>query len=143
MRQVTAPYLLICLTVQKKIIALWPNAVQQGRVAGYQMASESNTVDGTYSVNAIDFFGLVFAPAVLSMLKVSNIFDKIKSDGDVYKRLVFEGDRLVGFVLINQAKMQEFIQILFQIRLNFLLLKAILWKHRQYFCLIRIQEFKS
>ena len=41
----------------KKIIALWPNAVQQGRVAGNQMASESEVVDGTYSVNAIDFFG--------------------------------------------------------------------------------------
>ena len=31
-------------------------------------------------------------------------FDKIKSDGDVYKRLVFEGDRLVGFVLINSSE---------------------------------------
>lgn len=29
---------------------------------------------------------------------------KLKSDGDVYKRLVFEGDRLVGFVLINSSE---------------------------------------
>ena len=30
--------------------------------------------------------------------------DKIKSDGDVYKRLVFEGNKLVGFVLINSSE---------------------------------------
>lgn len=88
----------------KKIIALWPNAVQQGRVAGYQMASESNTVDGTYSVNAIDFFGLRICTCGLINAQGEQYFDKIKSDGDVYKRLVFEGDRLVGFVLINSSE---------------------------------------
>lgn len=68
------------------------------------MASESNTVDGIYSVNAIDFFGLRICTCGLINAQGEQYFDKIKSDGDVYKRLVFEGDRLVGFVLINSSE---------------------------------------
>jgi len=88
----------------KRIIALWPNAVQQGRVAGNQMACESEVVNGTYSVNAIDFFGLRICTCGLINAQGEQYSDKIKSDGDVYKRLVFEGNKLVGFVLINSSE---------------------------------------
>lgn len=87
----------------KKIIALWPNAVQQGNVAGAQMAGADVTVGGTYSVNAIDFFGLRICTCGLINAQGEQYSDKIKQDGDVYKRLVFEGDKLVGYVLINSS----------------------------------------
>lgn len=87
----------------KKIIALWPNAVEQGTVAGNQMAGGDLVVDGTYSVNAIDFFGLRICTCGLINAQGEQYTDKIKTDGDAYKRLIFEGDRLVGFVLINSS----------------------------------------
>ncbi|MCC8072944.1 MAG: FAD-dependent oxidoreductase [Clostridiales bacterium] len=87
----------------KKIIALWPNAVQQGTVAGSQMAGGDLTIDGTYSVNAIDFFGLRICTCGLINASGEQYSDKVKKDGDAYKRLIFEGDRLVGFVLINDS----------------------------------------
>ena len=87
----------------KKIIALWPNAVQQGTVAGSQMAGGSLTTGGTYSVNAIDFYGLRICTCGLINAKGEQYSDKIKTDGNSYKRLVFEGSRLVGFVLINSS----------------------------------------
>lgn len=87
----------------KKIIALWPNAVQQGTVAGSQMAGGSLTTGGTYSVNAIDFYGLRICTCGLINAKGEQYSDKIKTDGNSYKRLVFEGNRLVGFVLINSS----------------------------------------
>lgn len=87
----------------KKIIALWPNAVQQGNVAGAQMAGEDVTVGGTYSVNAIDFFGLRICTCGLINAKGEQYSDKISKNGDSYKRLVFEGDKLVGYVLINSS----------------------------------------
>lgn len=87
----------------KKIIALWPNAVQQGNVAGAQMAGADVTVGGTYSVNAIDFFGLRICTCGLINAQGEQYSDKIGQDGDVYKRLVFEGDKLVGYVLINSS----------------------------------------
>ena len=87
----------------KKIIALWPNAVQQGTVAGSQMAGGSLTTGGTYSVNAIDFYGLRICTCGLINAKGEQYSDKIKTHGKSYKRLVFEGNRLVGFVLINAS----------------------------------------
>lgn len=88
----------------KKIIALWPNAVQQGTVAGSQMAGGNLVIDGTYSVNAIDFYGLRICTCGLINAQGEQYTDKIQIDGDKYKRLIFEGDKLVGFVLINNSQ---------------------------------------
>lgn len=87
----------------KRIIALWPNAVQQGNVAGSQMAGDDVTVGGTYSVNAIDFFDLRICTCGLINANGEQYSDKIIKNGDSYKRLVFEGDKLVGYVLINSS----------------------------------------
>lgn len=88
----------------KKIIALWPNAVQQGRVAGSQMAGGDELVDGTYSVNAIDFYGLRICTCGLINAQGEQYTDQIKQNGDEYKRLIFEGNKLVGYVLINSSE---------------------------------------
>lgn len=88
----------------KKIIALWPNAVQQGTAAGAQMAGRDLKTGGTYSVNAIDFFGLRICTCGLINAGGEPYSDQIKQDGSSYKRLVFEGDRLVGYVLINSSE---------------------------------------
>lgn len=86
-----------------KIIALWPNAVQQGMVAGSQMSGGNDEILGTYSVNAIDFYNLRICTCGLINAKGEQYSDKIKTNGDEYKRLVFEGNKLVGFVLINSS----------------------------------------
>lgn len=88
----------------KKIIALWPNAVLQGTVAGNRMAGGDMLLDGAYAVNAIDFFGLRICTCGLINAQGEQYRDKIKTDGDSYKRLVFEGDKLVGYVLINSGE---------------------------------------
>lgn len=86
-----------------KIIALWPNAVQQGTAAGSQMAGGNLAIDGTYSVNAIDFYGLRICTCGLINAVGEQYSDKISQNADEYKRLVFEDSRLVGFVLINSS----------------------------------------
>lgn len=87
----------------KKIIALWPNAVKQGTVAGSQMAGGNLEIDGTYSVNAIDFYGLRICTCGLINAAGEQYCDKTSQNADEYKRLIFEGNRLVGFVLINSS----------------------------------------
>lgn len=85
----------------KRIIALWPNAVQQGRVAGAQMAGADETVGGTYSVNAIDFFGLRICTCGVINPQGDGYTQQVKKDGDAYKRLVIKDGMLMGYVLIN------------------------------------------
>ncbi|MGN0458625.1 MAG: NAD(P)/FAD-dependent oxidoreductase [Eubacterium sp.] len=87
----------------RKIIALWPNAVEQGRAAGSQMAGGDEIISSTYAVNAIDFYGLRICTCGLINAQGEQYSDRIKQNGDEYKRLIFEGNRLVGFVLINSS----------------------------------------
>lgn len=88
----------------EKIIALWPNAVYQGMAAGSHMAGGSLEMSGAYSVNAIDFYGLRICTCGLINAKGEQYKDKVRTEGDSYKRLIFEGSRLVGFVLINASE---------------------------------------
>lgn len=88
----------------KKMIALWPNAVYQGMAAGAQMSGGSLALDGTYSVNAIDFYGLRICTCGLINAEGEQYSDRIIQNDEQYKRLILEGDRLVGFVLINASE---------------------------------------
>ena len=88
----------------KKIIALYPNAVYQGTAAGSQMAGGDIELGGTYSVNAIDFWGLRICTCGLINAEGEQYSDRIVQNGDSYKRLIFENNRLVGFVLINASE---------------------------------------
>lgn len=87
-----------------KIIALWPNAVYQGMAAGTHMAGGDPETNGAYSVNAIDFYGLRICTCGLINASGEQYSDKVKTNGNSYKRLIFEGSRLVGFVLINSSE---------------------------------------
>ncbi len=87
----------------KRVIALWPNAVNQGIVAGSQMAGGNEKITGSFSVNAIDFYGLRICTCGLINAQGSRYRDKTVQKGGSYKRLIFEGSRLVGYVLINSS----------------------------------------
>ena len=89
---------------RKKVIALWVNAVQQGSIAGSQMAGGKQTLGGAYSVNAIDFYGLRICTCGLINAEGEQYSDKVLQSGDSYKRLIFEDNHLVGFVLINASE---------------------------------------
>ena len=89
---------------RKKVIALWVNAVQQGSIAGSQMAGGKQTLGGAYSVNAIDFYGLRICTCGLINAEGEQYSDKVLQSGDSYKRLIFEDNHLVGFVLINSSE---------------------------------------
>ena len=88
----------------KKIIALWPNAVNQGTVSGSQMAGGDLKMGAAYAVNAIDFYGLRICTCGLINAAGEQYTDKIRRVGDQYKRLIFEGNHLVGYVLINAGE---------------------------------------
>ena len=88
----------------KKILALWPNAVAQGRAAGSQMAGGDLTVGGTYAVNAIDFYGLRICTCGLINAKGDGYTDRVTAADNSYKRLVFRDGKLVGYVLINASE---------------------------------------
>ena len=88
----------------EKIIALWVNAVKQGKVAASQMAGGTLRLEGSFAVNAIDFYALRICTCGLINASGEQYKEKIIQDESSYKRLVIRDDRLVGFVLINASE---------------------------------------
>ena len=80
-----------------------PAAVDQGKVAGANMAGQPTDYEGWISMNTFNFFGHRAFSAGLSMPRHQdyNILEGDDNAKKQFKRLVFYEDRLVGAVLVN------------------------------------------
>ncbi len=88
---------------QRRVTPIWPNAYIQGRCAGMNMAGALKSYVGSIPMNSIEFYGV---PTV--SIGVSNPPDasyEVRTSGDpkenVYRKIVFKDDRLVGAVLVG------------------------------------------
>lgn len=87
------------LDEKEKIIALWPNAVRQGKTAALHMCKKGEADEGSFAVNAIDFFGLRICTC--GLINTAHAEEIKSGEAPVYKRLLVQNDKLVGFVLLN------------------------------------------
>ena len=89
------------------INAIWPEAAEQGRIAGMNMAGRSVAYRGTLSRNTMRIFGLdlmtlgIVNPAPDSGHEVFIRNDRRRK---TYRKLVFREDVLVGAILINRIE---------------------------------------
>ena len=98
------------LTLGKySVNALWPIAVEQGKIAGANMAGENIHYEGSVGINSIEFFGL--AVISLGIYKVrdeeKNLFEELKyldTKARLYKKLVLKDNILLGVILVGDIK---------------------------------------
>ncbi|MDR0433499.1 MAG: FAD-dependent oxidoreductase [Gracilibacteraceae bacterium] len=84
---------------EARVLAVLPNAYRQGECAGLNMAGADKEITDAFPLNAIGFFGLHMVTA--------GSYDGesyTRRSGRDYKRLVCEGDRLKGFILIGPVE---------------------------------------
>lgn len=80
----------------EKIIAILPNAFMQGNVAGKNMAGGEAAFENAFPMNAIGFMGLhIISAGTYS----GEVYSEI--DGENYKKLFIEDNRLKGFILMG------------------------------------------
>ncbi|MDO5335288.1 MAG: FAD-dependent oxidoreductase [Coriobacteriia bacterium] len=88
-----------------KPLALWPNAVRQGRIAGAQMAGNGSegVFVGNFAVNATNFFGEVslLTAGIVRPKSDQGFEERVFVEGDRYRKFVIKNDRLYGFILMN------------------------------------------
>lgn len=91
------------LNNRDSVIAIVPLAYEQGRVAGANMAGGRRVYTGGIGMNSVE----VYALPVMTMGITNQISEthevKAFRKGKVYRKLVFEGNRLVGAVLVGQV----------------------------------------
>ena len=95
---------------QRVVIAIWPEALNQGRVAGLNMAGRATEYEGSMAMNTTSVLGLPIAS--LGLWQVTDTADyQIHSDlHDVqreYRKLVFRDGTLIGAVLVGPGMNAE------------------------------------
>jgi nitrite reductase (NADH) large subunit len=87
--------------------AIWPEAVNQGRLAGMNMAGRPVAYKGSLSRNVIRIFDMdVMTCGLVNPTEDSDyqVISQINPHKSLYRKLVFKNNVLVGMVMINQIE---------------------------------------
>lgn len=91
-------------TRETAVHAIQPTAVEHGRVAGANMAGHPTRYAGSLSMNILDVVGLQCASFGLWREDGRETTRVANPERPVYRKLVWEGDRLVGAILLGGAE---------------------------------------
>lgn len=88
--------------------ALWPVAVEQGKVAGANMSGNNLIYAGSLGMNSIEFFGFpVISLGVFKIKDGQDNFREIKfydTKENIYKKLILKDNFLVGVTLAGDIR---------------------------------------
>jgi NAD(P)H-nitrite reductase large subunit len=84
--------------------AIQPTAVEHGRVAGANMAGQPIPYDGSLAMNILDVVGLQCASFGRWRSGGGSATAMTNAGRPLYRKLVWEGDRLVGAILLGPAE---------------------------------------
>ncbi|MCX7716435.1 MAG: FAD-dependent oxidoreductase [Endomicrobia bacterium] len=90
------------ITGEHSVLAIWPAASVQGRIAGLNMVKKVISYDGMYSMNAVDILGI---PSI--SFGVTNVDEKdgfeilSKKEKNSYKKIVLKENKVVGIILVG------------------------------------------
>lgn len=86
-------------------LALWPNAVRQGKIAGMHMANapQAEPFEGSFAVNAVDFFeASLLTAGVVNPAPDAGFSEEVVVGERSYAKFVTKDGLLVGYILLNR-----------------------------------------
>lgn len=84
---------------------LWPNAVEQGTAAAYNMSGVRKPYAGCTNMNSMDIGGIPLVCVGTANVEQPDYESFVISGNDsTYEKLVFQGNRLVGFILLGKTE---------------------------------------
>jgi NAD(P)H-nitrite reductase large subunit len=92
------------LSGHRVVIAIWPEALNQGRIAGLNMAGVPMKYEGSMAMNVTSVLGLPIASLGLwevTDTKEYQIHTEINQAKRTYRKLVFKDGKLVGAILVG------------------------------------------
>ncbi|MBU2521779.1 MAG: FAD-dependent oxidoreductase, partial [Proteobacteria bacterium] len=82
---------------------IWPAAMEQGKIAGTNMAGGDSIYKGTTMANTLKLAGIDLASA--GNIDPENKFEsKIVKDEKTYKKIVINNDRIIGCIMLGDKK---------------------------------------
>lgn len=82
---------------------IWPAAMEQGKIAGINMAGGVMVYEGTTIANTLKVVGVDLASA--GNIDAENEFkSSVVKDEKVYKKIVIENDQIIGCIMLGDTK---------------------------------------
>lgn len=86
------------------VVPIWPNAVRQGKIAGYNMAGNKKEYEGTVAMNSVELCGIPTISVGITDPGEKGGYEKIEylnTKQSVYKRVVLQEDIIVGAIFVG------------------------------------------
>jgi len=92
-------------TGETTINALWPNAVEQGKVAGENICGKKSKYPGSLGMNSVEFFDLpVISLGITRPREGFEVMSKSDTKNNSYRKVVIKDNRLVGAILLGRIE---------------------------------------
>ena len=105
--------------MQNASSSLWTDALEQGRVAGCNILGEDVRYESKIPFNSAKFFGIpVVSIGAYEYKDKYEVIIKSQVSSNVYKKLLVEGDYLVGAILVGNIDKSEIFSRLIKDKIN-------------------------
>jgi nitrite reductase (NADH) large subunit len=95
------------LNGERRVISIWPNAAEQGKIAAHNMAGEHREYLGGLPMNALEFDGLSAISMGLIQPPSGDGYEERfyeSPSGKIYQKLVLKENRIVGAVFLQEIR---------------------------------------
>jgi NAD(P)H-nitrite reductase large subunit len=92
---------------QNRLLPLWPLAVAEGKVAGYNMAGKKTEYAGGTNMSALKYFGIPVISIGITSPKEDSAYEilvKHEPEKNLYKKVVLKDNVIVGITLVNDVE---------------------------------------
>lgn len=113
------------LSAEQRTIAIWPNAMLQGRVAGANMAGTEAHYDGGLAMNAVEIAGVptISVGVTDPTGQDYEVMTRADEQNGTYKKVVIKDDTVVGSIFVGDISRAGIITGLIRDRANVALFK--------------------
>jgi len=90
---------------QKRLLPLWPLAVAQGRVSGYNMAGKKIEYTGGTNMSSLKYFGIPVVSIGITNPQDATLFEvlvRFEPEKNLYKKITLKDNVVVGVLLVNE-----------------------------------------
>lgn len=88
-----------------QVNALWPCAVEQGCVAGKNIAADKSIYTGSIGMNSVEFFNLpVVSMGIVKEEEGMEVLSRLDFNRNIYKKVVLKGDCVKGIIFLGKIE---------------------------------------
>jgi len=92
---------------QNRLLPLWPLAVEEGKIAGYNMAGKKTEYAGGTNMSSLKYFGVPVVSIGITNPKEEGAYEvlvKHNPDRNLYKKIVLKDNVVVGITFVNDVE---------------------------------------